>query len=165
MYLKSPYPPVPPIPDENIHHYMFNTAASQGISDYTLHIDAISGRRRSWQEFRERVYDGATALGAPISQGGLGLSGENGDIVGIYSHNCMVRYRCCLPMIMTHHDVGLCCFGAFFASRNDSNCTVICIRDPVRVGPCSAHVQGDPRICPAFASREGFKGCQRGRLA
>lgn len=91
MLIKSPYPSPPPIPDANVHHYMFNTAGAQHMKDYTLHIDAVTGHKRSWNEFRERVYDGATALEAPTSQGGLGISAAAGDIVGIYSYNCMVR--------------------------------------------------------------------------
>ncbi|THG94995.1 hypothetical protein EW026_g6575 [Hermanssonia centrifuga] len=68
---------------------MFNTPEVQNLADYTLYIDAVTGRKRSWYDFRDTVYDGATALGAPVSQGGLGLNGDDGDIVGIFSHNCM----------------------------------------------------------------------------
>ena len=84
MYLKSLYPTLPPIPDENVHYCMFKNADGEEIKDYTLHIDAVTGRKRSYYEFRDRVYDGATALDA------LGLSAEAGNIVGIYSFNCMV---------------------------------------------------------------------------
>ncbi|KAJ3555619.1 hypothetical protein NM688_g2475 [Phlebia brevispora] len=68
---------------------MFRTADPESIKDHTLYIDAISGRKRSFVEFRERIYDAATALSAPPSQGGLGIDGANGEIVGIYSHNCL----------------------------------------------------------------------------
>ncbi len=91
MHLKSPFPQLPPIPDANVHEYMFNTPEVQNLADYTLYIDAVTGRKRSWYDFRDTVYDGATALGAPVSQGGLGLNRDDGDIVGIFSHNCMVR--------------------------------------------------------------------------
>jgi acyl-CoA synthetase (AMP-forming)/AMP-acid ligase II len=60
-------------------------------NDYTLFIDAATGRKMNYREFYERIMDGATALGSPISEQGLGLSGEDGEIVGILSENCMVR--------------------------------------------------------------------------
>ncbi|CAL1713285.1 unnamed protein product [Somion occarium] len=87
--MKSLYPPVPPIPDENHHYWMSGIRGQDNIADYVLHIDALSGRVRTRKEFNELVLDGATALGAPVAQGGLGLSGEAGDIVGVYSTNCL----------------------------------------------------------------------------
>ena len=90
VYLKSFFPHPPPIPNANFHQYAFNTQEERNIKDYTLHIDAITGRKRSFYEFRDRVRVGATALGAPVEHGGLGLSAEAGDIVGIYSFNSLV---------------------------------------------------------------------------
>ena len=89
MYLKSEYPAVPPTPDRNVHDYIFNTA-TKDTPDLVVHVDVLSGRKRTRKEFEERVRDAATALGAPVSDGGMGLSGEAGDIVGICSGNCMV---------------------------------------------------------------------------
>lgn len=37
------------------------------------------------------VIDGATALGSPISEKGLGLNPKGGEMVGIMAENCMVR--------------------------------------------------------------------------
>ncbi len=92
VYFASKYPLPPPVPDANIHELLFNAPTPNGepTPDYDLHIDIVTGRKRTFYEFRELIRDGATALGAPIPQGGLGLSGQQGDIVGIYSHNCMV---------------------------------------------------------------------------
>lgn len=89
MYLKSPYPEVPPTLDKNVHEYIFNTA-TKDTPDLVVHVDVLRGRKRTRKEFEERVRDAATALGAPVSEGGMGLSGEAGDIVGICSGNCMV---------------------------------------------------------------------------
>ncbi|KAI0086557.1 amp dependent CoA ligase [Irpex rosettiformis] len=91
VYFTSKYPLPPPVPDANIHELMFNTPTLTGepVPDHDLHIDIITGRKRTFYEFKELIRDGATALGAPVSQGGLGLSGQKGDIVAIYSHNCM----------------------------------------------------------------------------
>jgi len=89
MYLKSLYPEVPPTPDTNVHELLFNLSPAASDPDYTFLIDGPTGRKLSRDEFKERVYDGMIGLGAPISEGGLGISGESGDIVGIVSVNCM----------------------------------------------------------------------------
>ncbi|KAJ3538651.1 hypothetical protein NM688_g6485 [Phlebia brevispora] len=88
VYLKSPYPSIPAIPDLNVHHALFNAPGQEKVPDYVLYIDGLTGRKRTWFEFRDLVYDGATALAAPVSAGGLGLDGSR-DIVGLYSHNCL----------------------------------------------------------------------------
>ena len=61
MYLTSPYPPPPVFPDKNIEDVLFNFPGQDAYPDYTLHIDALTGRRRSKKEFNERVLDAATA--------------------------------------------------------------------------------------------------------
>ncbi|KAI0078256.1 amp dependent CoA ligase [Panus rudis PR-1116 ss-1] len=88
MHLKSLFPPVPPIPDQNIFESFFNNPVAE-LPGHTLYIDAESKRQIKRKEFNERVRDGATALGAPVSKGGLGLSDERGDVVGIFSTNCI----------------------------------------------------------------------------
>ncbi|KAH9950549.1 hypothetical protein B0H21DRAFT_819023 [Amylocystis lapponica] len=89
MIIKSPFPPVPPLPDQNVHDFIFTRPDAALAQDYVLHIDAATGHKRTSAEFRERVRDGATALGAPPSAGGLGLCGEEHEIVGILSHNAL----------------------------------------------------------------------------
>ena len=90
VYLKSPYPPLPPIPDANVHHALFNAPGQEKVPDYVVQIDGTTGRKRTYFEFRDLVYDGATALASPVSVCGLGLDGSR-DMVGLYSHNCLVR--------------------------------------------------------------------------
>jgi hypothetical protein len=97
MYLKSMYPDVPNVPAQNIHDIVFHRADQKDWENYTLHIDAATGRKRTYHEFYERVMDGATALGSPISVKGLGLQGDSGghlEIVGILGENSMVRSSC-----------------------------------------------------------------------
>lgn len=94
MLFKSLYPPTPPVPDKNVYELFFNDPEQNALPDYTLYVDAESGRQIRRSEFNERVRDAATALGAPLSAGGLGLSGEKGDIVGILSSNCIVSLVC-----------------------------------------------------------------------
>ncbi|KAI0785238.1 hypothetical protein C8Q75DRAFT_333646 [Abortiporus biennis] len=90
MHIKSLFPPIPPTPDKNLYHLLFEHPEQLALPDtYTIHIDALTGKSRTRREFNERVRDAATALAAPVSEGGLGLSGDKGDIVGIFSMNCM----------------------------------------------------------------------------
>ncbi|KAG2147414.1 uncharacterized protein EDB93DRAFT_1250560 [Suillus bovinus] len=88
MYHKSLFPDLPKVPESNVHHLLLNRPDQREWSDYTLFVNVATGQRRSFREFVERVRDGATALGADVTQGGLGLCPENGDLVGILSENC-----------------------------------------------------------------------------
>lgn len=90
VYFTSRYPLPPPVPDANIHELMFNAPTGLPVPDYDLHVDIATGRKRTFYEFKELIRDGATALAAPISIGGLGISAQKRDMVGIYSHNSMV---------------------------------------------------------------------------
>lgn len=93
MHLTSHYPEVPPLPEVNVHHYCFERPEQSDWKDYTLHINAATDQRRSFRAFIERVRDAATALGTPVSQGGLGLRNEDGEVIGIMSENSMVRMK------------------------------------------------------------------------
>ena len=53
-----------------------------------MHIDAVTGQKRTRSEFLERMYDGATALGAGRNIGGQGFTSN--DMIGIMSDNCLV---------------------------------------------------------------------------
>jgi hypothetical protein len=93
MYLKSLYPDVPTIPDRNVHHLFFHRPDQATWKDFTLHIDAKTGKRRMFREFVHRVQLGMTALGAPVAQGGLGLgTREDNEMIGIISQNSMVCF-------------------------------------------------------------------------
>lgn len=91
MYLKSPFPDPPKLSPINVYKYCFDRPERLGAPDYTFHIDAPTGRKRSYREHRERTVHAMTALGAPTSHGGLGLARGQGEIVGVLSENCMVR--------------------------------------------------------------------------
>jgi hypothetical protein len=93
MYHKSMFPDLPAVPEANVHHLLFNRPDQQVWPDYTLYVNATTGKRWSFRQFVERVRDGATALGTDIDQGGLGISLEKGEIVGILSENCLVRFN------------------------------------------------------------------------
>ncbi|KAG2123816.1 hypothetical protein DEU56DRAFT_43711 [Suillus clintonianus] len=51
-------------------------------------MNVATGWWCSFRQFVERVRDGATAPGADVAQGGLGLRPENGQFVGILSETC-----------------------------------------------------------------------------
>lgn len=102
MYLKSLYPPVPPLPDMNVHYMMNPPEAATSPADHLLYVEVATGRKMMKKEFFERVYDGATALATPPSKGGLGINGDNGEIVGILSHNCIVSPHNSYPNFETN---------------------------------------------------------------
>ncbi|KII90716.1 hypothetical protein PLICRDRAFT_52417 [Plicaturopsis crispa FD-325 SS-3] len=86
MVLKSVFPDIPQLPEQNFHHHCFNRPdQADWPPDYTLYIDAVTGRKRTFKQFKETIYDGATALGSPVADGGLGLKGD--EMVGILSGN------------------------------------------------------------------------------
>ncbi|KAH8118014.1 acetyl-CoA synthetase-like protein [Phellopilus nigrolimitatus] len=91
-HVRSPYPPVPPLPPLNYHTMLFGMPPGNVIPhDFVVHIDGISGEQRTYGQFVERARDCATALAAPVNQGGLGVSCEGGEkeIVVILSQNCL----------------------------------------------------------------------------
>ena len=91
MYIKSPYPNITNFPEVNVHYTLFHRPdQAQWPEDFTLHIDARTGKKTTYREFLERVGLGATALGASLSEGGLGLRGEDGELVGIIGENSSV---------------------------------------------------------------------------
>ncbi|KAH9936272.1 uncharacterized protein B0H18DRAFT_1081932 [Fomitopsis serialis] len=72
MVFKSPFPEVPPLPDQNVHDFIFNSGRIPE-KDYVLHIDGLTGEKRTRSEFVERVRTAATALCQPHPRGpGIG---------------------------------------------------------------------------------------------
>ena len=95
MYLKSPYGEVevPQSPDSetNLHNLFLRRPDQEDGKDYTLHIDAETGKRRSFHEFLDCVKLTMTALGTPVEEGGLGFGTlKDGEMIGIMSPNSMV---------------------------------------------------------------------------
>lgn len=89
MHYKSLYPPLPRIPGCNVHDFIFASDALKSSEDKVLFIDPLAAKSWRKHEFKERVYDCATALVTPVSEGGLGFAPE-GEMVGIMSTNCLV---------------------------------------------------------------------------
>lgn len=108
MLLKSRYPELPPAVQGNAYHFLWNRPdQAEWPQDFILHIDAKTDKKRTYREFRERVDLGATALGTPISDGGLGIHGEDGEVVGIISWDSSVGAlcRCQLSASASSHSI------------------------------------------------------------
>lgn len=69
----------------------FNALLPQDYEDYLLHIETETGRKRTYKRFLNRIQSAASVLGAPASDGGLGMLSDDGELVGVLSHNSMVR--------------------------------------------------------------------------
>lgn len=91
MYLKSPFPNPPTLPEANVHNIFFKRKEQSEWPDFIVHIDAETEEQVMYREFTARIQDLATGLGAPIHQGGMGLRAESGEIVGILAENSSVR--------------------------------------------------------------------------
>lgn len=92
----SPYPPLPPIPESlNIFNAFWDRPDQKEWKDHTIYIDAHTGVRRTFREHAEKIRDTATALGAPVANGGLGIAYDHEvaegrkEIVGIISENSL----------------------------------------------------------------------------
>ncbi|EPQ54625.1 acetyl-CoA synthetase-like protein [Gloeophyllum trabeum ATCC 11539] len=84
MHIQPKFAPLPPLPDINVHSYLFD----KDLPEYTAQIDSVTGHRRTLRQFLDRARDGAAALSAPSAQGGAGLRAGD-EMVGILSHNCL----------------------------------------------------------------------------
>ena len=90
MHITSPYPDVPPLPNVNAHYFFFKRPAQNDWPNYNVHIDVETGEKVMYHDFLERIRDLATGLGAPVSQGGLGIRAEDKEMVGIMGENSSV---------------------------------------------------------------------------
>lgn len=81
------------MPEANAHYLFFRRPDQAEWGNHTVHIDPVTGLKRKYQDFVARVQDAATALGAPVETGGLGLRAEDGEMIGIMSENCAVRLK------------------------------------------------------------------------
>ncbi|KAF9046143.1 amp dependent CoA ligase [Panaeolus papilionaceus] len=87
MYVKSPYPEPPALPEVNAHYVFFKRPDQAEWPNFTIHIDAETGEQVMFRDFASKVQDLATGLGAPKSQGGMGIRAEDNEIIGIMAEN------------------------------------------------------------------------------
>ena len=90
MYIKSSLPDQAKVPDCNAYEALWDRYEQAGWpDDLILHIEGISGTKRTYKEFRTRAVLAATALGYPVSDGSFGFR-ETGEMIAIISNNSMV---------------------------------------------------------------------------
>lgn len=92
-FVKSLYPDPPELPPLNYHTLVFEKL-SNVPRDFVIQIDGLTGEKRTYGQFVERVRDCATALAAPAEKDGLGLElgrdTKNKTFIGILSPNTLV---------------------------------------------------------------------------
>jgi long-subunit acyl-CoA synthetase (AMP-forming) len=93
MYLKSPYPDVPPQPNVNAHYFFFNQPGQSDWPNFPVHIDLETGEEIMNDDFLERIRDLATGLGASVDQGGMGIRAEDKEMIGIMGENSSVSRK------------------------------------------------------------------------
>lgn len=140
MLYRSPYPELPSPPDRNVHDLFFHRPEQVSWGNHTIHIDPVTGHKRGYREFLAHLQDAATALGASKLQGGLGLRGEDADIVGIMSENSMVDHQKILK-IYTKVPVGLYHLGSRLSEDCHSLFANIVLFDVIRVQTCTDAVK------------------------
>ncbi|KAJ7893273.1 hypothetical protein B0H13DRAFT_2339757 [Mycena leptocephala] len=97
--IKSPYPPLPPLPEVNVYDILFGRPDQLVWPDYTIHVEEKTGRKRTYKELVESVGWGATALGAKVSDGGLGLTGDGDEMIGLLGNNSLEYIDIVLSLI------------------------------------------------------------------
>ena len=133
MYIKSSFPDQAKVPPHcNAYEALWNRYDQAGWpDDLMLHIDGISGWKRTYQEFRTRAVLAATALGSPHPDGSLGLGfRETGEMIAIISHNSLVRE---VPQYWS-----LILFTVTSESRTMLYSSILCFFLQ-RLSPCSTH--------------------------
>ena len=81
------------IPTINYYDWLLGRSELKSWSDFTLHIDAVTGEQRQARAVLERFEHTATALATSPRDGGLGLVSGRREVVGILSENCLVRTK------------------------------------------------------------------------
>lgn len=167
VHLKSLYPQPPPVPDLNIHQGLFNAPGQADLPNYLVQVDISTGRERRWFEFRDLVYDGMTALAAPASAGGLGLDPAK-DIVGIFSHNCLVRpsLKCATSedkISDVNRTSGLHHTGELATGYHGPIRDAFCVLDSIRAQTCDAHGESNCAVRRSWPAPQSSRGGKRGR--
>ena len=89
-FVKSLHSPIPAGPAVNYYDFLFRRPELRSWPDYTLFVDAATGRRRRFRETLAHIEDCATALTLAAEEGGLDMEPGSNEVVGILSENCVV---------------------------------------------------------------------------
>ncbi|KAH9065257.1 acetyl-CoA synthetase-like protein [Lactarius vividus] len=88
-YIKSLRSPIPAGPAINYYDFLFRRPELRSWPDYTLFVDATTGRRRRFRETLAHIEDCATALTLAADEGGLDMEPGSNEVVGVLSENCL----------------------------------------------------------------------------
>ncbi|KAH9975616.1 hypothetical protein BJV74DRAFT_888780 [Russula compacta] len=88
-YHRSLYGLTPVGPTVNYYDFLVGRPDLQSWPDYTLFVDAMTGKRRRFRETLARIEECATALSSEGRDGGLEIEPGSKEVVGILSENCM----------------------------------------------------------------------------
>ncbi|KAH9002766.1 acetyl-CoA synthetase-like protein [Lactarius hatsudake] len=88
-HIKSLRSPIPAGPAINYYDFLFRRPELRSWPDYTLFVDATTGRRRRFRETLANIEDCATALTLAADEGGLDMEPGSNEVVGILSENCL----------------------------------------------------------------------------
>lgn len=87
MIVKAMWPFPPVLPETNLTNVLTRRPDQAEWADFTMAVDAVTGKATKFSEFNEKVALAATALG---SDKGLGLKPDQGEMIGVLSENCTV---------------------------------------------------------------------------
>ncbi|KAI0304262.1 hypothetical protein B0F90DRAFT_1228622 [Multifurca ochricompacta] len=88
-HLKSFHSLTPVGPTVNYYDFLLGRPELKSSSDYTLFVDAMTGKKRRFRETLARIEECATALNSAKKDGGLEIKPESKEVVGILSENCL----------------------------------------------------------------------------
>ena len=97
-FIKSLRSPISAGPAVNYYDFLFRRPELRSWPDYTLFVDATTGRRRRFRETLAHIEDCATALTLAAEEGGLDMEPGSNEVVGILSENCMVGAAPTFPL-------------------------------------------------------------------
>jgi len=91
MHLSSLFPPIPDLPSPtNYYSFLVDRPEVERWPNYTVYIDGVTGESIRIRPLLDRIETAATGLAASSAEGGLGLHGGDGHLVGLLSENCLV---------------------------------------------------------------------------
>lgn len=103
-YHRSLYGLTPVGPTVNYYDFLVGRPDLQSWPDYTLFVDAMTGKRRRFRETLARIEECASALSSEGRDGGLEIEPGSKEVVGILSENCMVGGLFSIPLFYMGSD-------------------------------------------------------------
>ncbi|SRR6266404_4032982 len=89
-HFKSPRTLTAAGPTINYYDFLLRRPELTSWPDFTLFVDATTGRRRRFRQTLSHIEDCTTALTLAADEGGLDIEPGRNEVVGILSENCLV---------------------------------------------------------------------------